>query len=405
MGTKMPARMNMAQLLFDISDVVVVAIDKEEIVTEVNKKGCEVLGYPKEEIVGKNWFDNFLPPRMRETVKPLFHQMLQRTIPLEHYENPVLTKQGEERTIAWHNILIVDEKGTPVGTLSSGADITEKKKAEKALEENEERLRSTLNEMLEGYQIIDYNWRYAYVNGVAAKQGRRAKEELIGHSMMEMYPGINNTTLFTHLEDCMTRRISHEMENEFTFPDGSKGWFELRIEPVPEGILILSLDITRRKKTEEELARYRYRLEQVVAERTSECTQTNKELTREINERQRTEEGLMLRVIILDNVKEPIFLVNPKGEFVYANKAASETYGYNLNEFLNMNLRQLLQPEDAPKIDARLLETVEKGQIEFDTIHVRKDKRQMPVHVCHNVIKTLHGQFIVSTILRINDEA
>ena len=50
----------------------------------------------------------------------------------------------------------------------------------------------------------------------------------------------------------MFQRESEIMDNEFTFPDGSKGWFELRIHPVPKGIFILSIDITERKKAEQQ---------------------------------------------------------------------------------------------------------------------------------------------------------
>ena len=52
------------------------------------------------------------------------------------------------------------------------------------------------------------------------------------------------------------------MENEFTFPDGTVGWFELKISPVPEGIFILSMDITERKRTEDELIRSNTELQQ-----------------------------------------------------------------------------------------------------------------------------------------------
>jgi len=48
----------------------------------------------------------------------------------EYYENPIITKSGEERLIEWHNTVIHEEGGKIIGTLSSGEDITERKKAE-----------------------------------------------------------------------------------------------------------------------------------------------------------------------------------------------------------------------------------------------------------------------------------
>ena len=124
---------------------------------------------------------------------------------------------------------------------------------EQALRDSEERYRSTLDGMLEGCQIIGFDWRYLYVNDAVARHGRRAKEQLLGHTMMEMYPGMEETELFGHLRRCMEERVPRRMENEFTYPDGAKAWFELTIEPVPEGIFILSLDVTERKRAEEAL--------------------------------------------------------------------------------------------------------------------------------------------------------
>ncbi len=112
--------------------------------------------------------------------------------------------------------------------------------------------------------------------------------------------------MFSNLRGCMANRVPLQMDNEFTFADGSKAWFELHMEPVPEGILILSIDITKNKLIEAELNAYRSRLEQVVAQRTSECAQTNEELTRKTQEARKTEEALKLSVTILDNAKETI---------------------------------------------------------------------------------------------------
>ncbi|MBU1064816.1 PAS domain S-box protein, partial [bacterium] len=135
-----------------------------------------------------------------------------------------------------------------------------RKRAEEQLRESEERYRSTLDNMIEGCQIIGSNWCYLYVNEAVARHGHRAKEELLGHTMMEIYPGIEDTEMFSVLQRCMEKRTSHRLDNEFTFPDGSKGWYDLSIQPVPEGIFILSVDITENKRAEEQLRESEQRL-------------------------------------------------------------------------------------------------------------------------------------------------
>jgi PAS domain S-box-containing protein len=116
-------------------------------------------------------------------------------------------------------------------------------------------VRQTLDDMLEGCQIIGPDWRYLYVNDVVARHGRTTKEKLLGRTMMEAYPGIEDTEMFAALRKCMEERTATRMENEFTYPDGQVGWFELSIQPAPEGVLILSVDVTARKRADESLRR------------------------------------------------------------------------------------------------------------------------------------------------------
>jgi PAS domain S-box-containing protein len=378
-----------------------VAIGSDESVTDLNRKASEILGFSRQKIRGKNWFDTFVPETEREGAKRLFHDMLTGSIRHVHSEYSLITRRGEERTFNFHNILVSDKKGKTVGVLSSGDDVTERRRKERASKEVENRLQVSLDSMIEGCQIIDYDWRYVYVNEAAAKQGRKKKEELLGYTMMQVYPGIDRTEMFNNLRNCMTNRVPHQMENEFTFPDGDKGWFDLRIEPVPEGVLILSMDITKNKAIEAELNGYRHRLEQVVAQRTAECARANEELTRKIDEAQKTEEGLKLRATILDNAKEAIFLVNTRGDFVYANVAATEAYRYSLDEFLNMNVRLLLPPKDVPAIEELLRQIIEKRKVTLKMVHLRKGGAEMTVRVYYNLVKTLHGQFIIIVIRRL----
>jgi PAS domain S-box-containing protein len=141
---------------------------------------------------------------------------------------------------------------------------------EQALEQSEARFRGTLDRMLEGCQIIGRDWRFAYLNDTAASQGRQKKEALLGRTMMECYPGIEATALFDTLRRCMDERCDAHTENEFHHADGSTSWFELSIQPATEGIFILSLDITARKRIEKTLLDANDELERKVAERTAE---------------------------------------------------------------------------------------------------------------------------------------
>lgn len=123
-------------------------------------------------------------------------------------------------------------------------------------------LASILDALLEGVQVLSQDYRYLHVNAAAARHGRLTKEALLGRTMQSCYPGIEHTPFFATLRQCMQDRTSCVLENEFRFPDGSRGWFELRIEPVPQGLCVLSIDITAKKQAEEARNRAEQRLAQ-----------------------------------------------------------------------------------------------------------------------------------------------
>lgn len=166
---------NRAQKYLDVAGVMLVALDATQKVTLINKKGCEILGGKEEEIVGKNWFDNFVPDRIRYEAVAVFDKLMAGEIKgTEYYENPVLTKPGGETLIDWHNTVLTDETGDIIGILGSGQDITERQLLWKKMVEYEElsKLKSDLLStvshelraplaIIKGYStmLLDYNRR------------------------------------------------------------------------------------------------------------------------------------------------------------------------------------------------------------------------------------------------------
>ncbi len=100
--------------------------------------------------------------------------------------------------------------------------------------------RDVLDHLLEGCQIIGRDFTYLYVNDAVARHGRTTKEALLGRRMSEVYPGIEETPMFGLLRRCMEARTAERLENEFTFPDGSVGWFELRAAALTRQLLAFS---------------------------------------------------------------------------------------------------------------------------------------------------------------------
>jgi PAS domain S-box-containing protein len=149
-----------------------------------------------------------------------------------------------------------------------GVDIVELRRAEEAVRNSEQRFRTTLDSMLEGCQLIGFDWRYLYLNPAAAIHNRRPNAELLGQRMPDMWPGIEHSTVFAMLRRCMDERVAAHDEVDFGFADGSTAWFDVRVQPAPEGIFVVSIDISERKAAERALRELNESLERKVRDRT-----------------------------------------------------------------------------------------------------------------------------------------
>jgi PAS domain S-box-containing protein len=174
---------------------------------------------------------------------------------LESYDTRfrVARPDGSVRHVRALGRFIRNAEGEPIRMTGVNIDMTEMVDAKEGAAAVETRYRETLDSILEGCQILAFDWRYLYLNDVVCGQAHRSRSEMLGRTFIEIWPGIESTELFTIMRRCMQNRTAETMENRFDFPDGTKGWFDLRIYPVPEGIVIFSVDVTDRRRAEEAL--------------------------------------------------------------------------------------------------------------------------------------------------------
>jgi PAS domain S-box-containing protein len=111
--------------LFDNVQLVVIELDIQGNVKYANPFFLHLTGYPLEEVLGRDWFDSFLSVGQKQPVETCFREVLEYNFHA-HYQNPILTRSGAERMIAWNNTVLRDTSGHPIGTISIGEDITER---------------------------------------------------------------------------------------------------------------------------------------------------------------------------------------------------------------------------------------------------------------------------------------
>lgn len=244
-----------------IARVLFVALDTTGQITLINEYGLETLGYRREELLGKNWFKTCLPDRLQDNVSDVFNQLVRGEIELiEYYENPILRKDGIERIIAWHNIILRNPNGEIVGILSSGEDITERKHIEEARKESEEKYRTILESIEDSYLEVDLEGNFQFFNDSLCKLLGCSQNELLGKNNREFMDKANAEKVFQIFHDVYsTKKPATKADWEFIRKDGTTRHIEASVSLILDvqgqgiGFRGVGRDVTGQKKAEKAL--------------------------------------------------------------------------------------------------------------------------------------------------------
>ncbi len=194
---------NRATDYFNLAPVLMLVLGRDQLVKQINRMGCVILETKEEEIIGKNWFDHFIPAILRETLRTQFVNLMESsdlyTNVTEYFpsgfNHALLTRTGKIRTLSWHNTLLYDPNGKVMGTLSSAEDLTEKIEAEEARKQSEEKF----------FKIFRYNpdaISITQFDGTMIKEANDAFLEMFGYTREELFDlSFNSKTLWANPKD------------------------------------------------------------------------------------------------------------------------------------------------------------------------------------------------------------
>lgn len=251
-----------AQRYLDVAGVMIMVFAEDETISLVNRQGCAVLGYRGvSDLLGRNWIDQFIPASKRLEVRTAFHTFLDGAAPgVERFENPILTQSGEERIISWHNQRLFDDGGKAIGILSSGEDITERRRAEESLRASESRFRQIAENLSEVFWITNAEkTKLEYVSPAYATVWGRTVQEIYDRPASFLEAIVPEDREVTEWRVRQQANSSYDVEYRIKRPDGKIRWIHDRSVAIKNDagrvyrLIGVAEDITERKAAEHRL--------------------------------------------------------------------------------------------------------------------------------------------------------
>ncbi len=153
------------QRYVQVAQVALLVLDREGQIQFANDWAYRLLQYDKNTLLGKDWFTQCIPEPQRARVMNRFQALLKGALQEpDYFENLVVTRSGEQRLIAWRNALLRDDQGHINGILSSGEDVTERRRIEEQLRQREEEWHLTFQYAPLGMAVVDLRGYWLRVN-------------------------------------------------------------------------------------------------------------------------------------------------------------------------------------------------------------------------------------------------
>lgn len=264
----------LADQYFEYAAAIMVQLDTNGHIDRINKRGRDFLGYEKDELVGKDWFETVVPSDLSIDVSDVFDALLDEgATRMDVHENYIRTNSGERRRIKWHNSVLRGRDGKIEGILASGSDITESKQRERKLQRLTDEYESVIENAGDAIFLIDVEqpksdltFRYRYLNPAHEERTGLTTERVQGKTPEEVLGSELGEKVRSNYQACVDAGEPITYYEELEMPEG-RIVFQTKLSPVIIGgnatrIVGVARDLTERIDREEELQRQNKRLDE-----------------------------------------------------------------------------------------------------------------------------------------------
>ncbi|OHD71936.1 MAG: hypothetical protein A2W19_02075 [Spirochaetes bacterium RBG_16_49_21] len=307
---------------------------------------CKIHGYPREELMGMN-NQQYTDEEDAKKIFEVFNKIYRTGESGKIFDYELIRKDGSKRQVEVSASLKKDSSGNPTGFRGITRDVTERKRMEDILQQSEEKYRTILGSIEEGYYEEDLAGNFTFFNDSMCRIYGYPRDELMGLNYKRYTDEATAERLFQVFNEIYrTGEPSRGYTYELIRKDGTQKYIEasasLRKDSSdkPVGFRGIVRDVTERKRMEETI--------------------------RQSEERYRT---------IIEKMEDGYFEVDLAGSFTFVNDAECRNLGYSREELIGMNNRQYADKENAKKVFEafnKIYKTGEAVKI-FDYEVIKKD--------------------------------
>jgi PAS domain S-box-containing protein len=334
----------------------IVTVDLQGNFTFVNRRGEEISGYKREELIGQPLSKIVCP----EYLPMIFDRLKARAkgIEVEYtYEIEIFNKAGERVPLEiTTNLITRDDK--PIGSQVIVRDITKRKELEKALRDSEEKYRMLVENSNDAIFTIDAQGKFTFFNENVKKVIGFTSEELVGRHFLEILPPESQKKALKFFSRGMEGEAGHKYELEVYKKDGGTATVELNMSTLfkdgkPIGRLGVARDITERKKAEEAIKRLSAAVE---------------------------------------SMREYFVIADLDGNIVYVNPAVERDYGYAKEELLGKPVSIFIPSDSSSELAEEIRKATLRGGWTGEVQSITKDGRVFWVDMSTSVLKDKSGK-------------